>query len=56
LQEKAGEMVEMVSNKLGLQMILVTHQEELVSVADKIYKVSKRGKISGVRNQNGGGK
>ena len=51
LQEKAGEMVKMVSEKLCIQMIIVTHQQELVEVADKVYRVTKPGKYSIVRKE-----
>lgn len=43
-QEKASEMLKSVSDKLGLQIIMVTHNESLTDASDKIIKVGiKRG-------------
>ena len=39
LQPKASEMIQQLSKKLGLQFIIVTHEEELTEQADKIFKV-----------------
>jgi len=45
LVERAGEILKVLSTKLGLQIILVTHIPELIDVADKTFKIKK--------NQNG---
>ena len=37
LQPKAGEMLKEVSKKLGLQILMVTHSEDLAACADKIF-------------------
>jgi len=42
LQPKAGKMIGDLSKKLGLQMILVTHEKELVEYGDRVY-FCKRG-------------
>jgi len=45
LLPKAGEMLNQLSEKLDLQIIMVTHEEELAEMADKIFQVSMhRGK------------
>lgn len=44
-QEGASNMIKELSEKLNLQFIIVTHEEELLSSADKIFKVSiKKGR------------
>jgi len=49
LQEKASDMLKMISTKLGLQIIMVSHQEDINIAADKTFIVSKKGKISSVK-------
>lgn len=45
LLPKAGEMLKQLSEKLDLQIIMVTHEEELAEMADKVFQVlMKRGK------------
>lgn len=39
LQGRAGEMLRQLSEKLGLQMLIVTHEEELEACADRIFQV-----------------
>jgi len=46
LLPKAGEMIKQISEKLGLQIIMVTHSEELADTADKIFKVSIKKGVS----------
>ena len=41
-QEKASAMIKELSQKLGLQFIIITHEEVLTSSADKIFEVSIR--------------
>lgn len=41
LVERAGEILRVLSTKLQLQVILVTHIPELIDVADKVFKVKK---------------
>ena len=41
LVERAGEILKVLSTKLGLQVILVTHIPELIDVADKTFKIKK---------------
>ena len=42
LQPKAGEMLKEVSKKLGLQILMVTHSEDLAACADKTFNFSIR--------------
>jgi DNA repair exonuclease SbcCD ATPase subunit len=46
LQEKASAMIKDVSVKLGIQFIIVTHQQSLASFADKVFEVKKVKKVS----------
>jgi DNA repair exonuclease SbcCD ATPase subunit len=48
LQERASRMIKELSNKLGLQFIIVTHEEELAVYADKEFNVTIRNGISKV--------
>jgi DNA repair exonuclease SbcCD ATPase subunit len=41
-QEQASIMLKEISEKLGIQFIIVTHEEVLASYADKIFEVSIR--------------
>jgi len=49
LQTKASSMVKEISQKLNLQIIIITHEEAFVEQADKVYRVTKRGPVSKVR-------
>ena len=48
LQKKASKMLKELSERLGLQFIIVTHEEELLDAADLILKVTKKNKKSKV--------
>ncbi len=48
LLPKASDMLKEVSNRLGLQIIMVTHANELIESADKVFAVSKKKGISKV--------
>jgi DNA repair exonuclease SbcCD ATPase subunit len=47
-QEQASMMLKELSNKLGIQFIIVTHETTLASYADKVFEVKKRKKVSKV--------
>ena len=49
LHEKASDMLKMLSTKLGLQIIIVSHQTEINISADKTFTVTKNGGISSVK-------
>jgi len=48
LLPKASDMLKQMSEKAGLQIIMVTHSEELTECADKIFEVSMKKRISKV--------
>ena len=41
LQERAGEILKTLSEKMKLQIIMVTHIPEFIEVADKVFEVKK---------------
>lgn len=41
-QEKASRMIKEISQRLGVQFIIVTHESTLASYADKVFEVSIR--------------
>lgn len=47
-QERASLMIKEISQKLGLQFIIITHETMLTSAADKIFEVNIRKGISKV--------
>lgn len=49
LQEKVGEMLPLIRDKLHLQLIVVSHQEDVNINADKTFHVTKRNGVSHVR-------
>jgi DNA repair exonuclease SbcCD ATPase subunit len=44
LLPKASEMLKEISERLGLQIIMVTHSEELMDSADRVIRVRMQGK------------
>jgi DNA repair ATPase RecN len=46
LQHKVSDMLKMVSEKLGVQIIMVSHQEDINIAADKTFLAKKEGKIT----------
>lgn len=48
LQPKAGKMLSLLSKKLKLQFIIVTHNKHLIETADKLISVSIKNKITRV--------
>ena len=48
LMSKAGQMIKEISNRLGLQVILVTHEPELSEIADRSFFVEQVDGISNV--------
>ncbi|MFW5701039.1 MAG: hypothetical protein ACOCWM_05055 [Cyclobacteriaceae bacterium] len=47
-QEKGSAMIKEVSEKLGIQFIIVTHEDTLATAADKIFNVSIKKGISNI--------
>ena len=48
-QEAASEMIKQISDKLGIQFIIVTHETILAEHADKVFRVSIKNGISKVK-------
>lgn len=48
MQAKASTMLSEISHKLGIQMLIVTHEEAIMEAADKVFTVKKRGRVSEV--------
>ena len=46
---KAARILKEISAKLGFQLIIVTHIQELASIADRAWQVTRRGKKSEVK-------
>lgn len=45
MQERASQMIKEISEKLGVQFIIVTHEEMLTESADKVFSITnKKGK------------
>lgn len=51
LQEKASNMIKMVSKKLGVQIIMVSHQEDINVSSDKVYRTAKHNKVVTLREE-----
>jgi DNA repair ATPase RecN len=49
LLPKAGEVLKELSRRLGIQFIVVTHSQDLIDNADKVFEVEKKSGISTVR-------
>jgi DNA repair exonuclease SbcCD ATPase subunit len=47
-QEKASQLLSEISKKLGIQIIMVTHNPEFIKAADKVFMVSKQNNVSKV--------
>jgi DNA repair exonuclease SbcCD ATPase subunit len=45
----AGEMLRSLSERMGVQIIMVTHLESLIEIADKVHRISKQGEVSVLR-------
>ena len=44
LLDSAGEILKVLSTKLGLQIIMVTHENKFIDIADKVFEVKKNEK------------
>ena len=49
LQERVSDMLKMVSDKLQIQIIMVSHQDDINLAADKTFFNTKKGKIAEVK-------
>lgn len=48
LQSKVSQMVKELSGRLGIQFIIVSHQEDAITHADRVFNVKKKGQESTV--------
>lgn len=49
--DRASAMIKELSTKLGIQFIIVTHEEKLTQAADKVFKVTNNKGVSKVTEQ-----
>lgn len=49
LMERAGLMLKQLSRELGFQVILVSHDDDLIQVCDRVWRISYRSKRSRVK-------
>jgi DNA repair exonuclease SbcCD ATPase subunit len=49
VKESAVEIIKRMSSDLGIQIICITHDVELIECADKIFTVTQKGGVSDVR-------
>jgi DNA repair exonuclease SbcCD ATPase subunit len=49
LQDKASAVIKELSDKLNLQFIIITHEEELTTASDKVFQVSKSKGVSTIK-------
>ena len=54
LQPKAGAMLKMLAERLGLQFIVVTHNQALIESADRVFVTTIDKGVSNVNRQEGG--
>ena len=52
LQSKAAQMLREISSNLRLQIIMVTHNDDLIEAADKLFIVYKKNGVSNINYQN----
>jgi DNA repair exonuclease SbcCD ATPase subunit len=48
LLDRAGQMLKEISDRMGIQFIITTHQPKLTDIADKAWKVEHNGRYSKV--------
>lgn len=51
MQERASQMIKEISEKLGIQFIIITHESTLAMDADKVFEITKRKGVSKVTEQ-----
>lgn len=51
LPDKGAEMLQQISHKLGLQILMVSHSPELIEHADRVFTVTQNNKISVVKQE-----
>jgi DNA repair exonuclease SbcCD ATPase subunit len=53
LPDKGASMLQQISHRLGIQIIMVSHSPELIEHADKVFCVEKKRSISSVKELKG---
>lgn len=48
LQPKAGEMLKMLSKEMKIQFLIVTHNQDLINAADKVFEIKMKKGVSHV--------
>jgi DNA repair exonuclease SbcCD ATPase subunit len=48
LQDRASAMIKELSDKLGIQFLIVTHEENLLAAADRVFEVIQNSGVSSV--------
>lgn len=51
LQPRAGEVLRELSRTLGIQFVIVTHEQALVEAADRLFRVTQAGGVSSLEAQ-----
>jgi DNA repair exonuclease SbcCD ATPase subunit len=51
LQPKCSEMLKMMPDKLGIQIVMISHLPEIIAAADKIFVVEQKAGVSTVREK-----
>jgi DNA repair exonuclease SbcCD ATPase subunit len=46
LQPRAGEILQEISKKLGIQILMVSHSPDLIACSDKVYEIKQKEGIS----------
>ncbi|MFA5432341.1 MAG: hypothetical protein WC319_05645 [Candidatus Paceibacterota bacterium] len=49
LLPKASEMLKQVSSKLGLQIVMITHEDALIESADKVFQIQNKKRRSTIQ-------
>lgn len=49
LQPKVGELLREVQEQMGIQFVVITHEEELIEFADCVYKISNNKNVSRIK-------
>ena len=50
-QENASEMIKEISQRLGVQFIIVTHSDVLASSADKVFRTTIKKGVTSIKNE-----
>jgi DNA repair exonuclease SbcCD ATPase subunit len=50
LQDRAGQMIKELSGRLGIQFILISHEERLLEASDKVFHVEIKNGVSHITN------